>query len=294
MRQLFASSERNEIATGLRDYVLWTRSWESTRYLCAFVLLFAASLKSRALGEDSSTSDLFDSQFITIVIVVFESALATWLLSGVSSRWARLAALLAFAGFSATNLYAGVNGTSCGCFGHVHLGAWWMLVLDLGLTALLWWWLPTRRGDVRNIIVAACAVVLIVGVVNRSAAALQFLAAIVGRPGDRVVLVDTASWKGHPFKLFDFIDGGESLRKGRWTVVLYRHDCSRCHAAIAKQIETVDNDDRLALIEVPPFGAEHPSELAQVEHRHLDENVQWILRTPLTVRLQDGIVSALE
>jgi hypothetical protein len=114
-----------------------------------------------------------------------------------------------------------------------------------------------------------------------------------------LVLLEPEKWVGKPFPLAEHIDVGKELTRGRWTVVLYRHDCADCPAAIAEherraRAQAGDPDaPRVALIEVAPprrggrhlVGAGSPCLLGR-----LSADREWFVTTPAILSLHDGRV----
>ena len=118
-----------------------------------------------------------------------------------------------------------------------------------------------------------------------------------------LVLLEPEKWVGKPFPLAKYVDVGEEVTRGRWTVVLYRHDCADCPAAIAEherraraQAGNLDAA-RIALVEVAPprRGGRHlvvsgsPCLLGR-----LSPDREWFVTTPAILTLRDGRVLSAE
>lgn len=114
----------------------------------ASVLLLAAFLKGYELAtEELSPSAFLASRWFLTLLVLWEAALAFWLLSGLHARLARMVALLTFLAFFQVVLYQAAAGeASCRCLGKASIGPWFMVGFDvLALAALLAW--NPARGD---------------------------------------------------------------------------------------------------------------------------------------------------
>jgi hypothetical protein len=109
--------------------------------LLGLLLLTAAALKIHGLGTDPiARMGIFSTAEFQLAIIVFELALAVWLLSGKQPLGSWVVALVTFTVFAAVNLYHGwVGQASCGCFGRLSpfISPWQMLGLDLFILAVL-------------------------------------------------------------------------------------------------------------------------------------------------------------
>jgi len=92
-------------------------------------------------------ADLWSTRAFLTSLVVFELALALWLLSGLHARSARYASIAVFFGFLQFVLHSALTGErNCHCFGETAVHPWIMVILDIALLAVLMNWRPTAPG----------------------------------------------------------------------------------------------------------------------------------------------------
>jgi hypothetical protein len=111
----------------------------------------------------------------------------------------------------------------------------------------------------------------------------------------KTVVLDPERWLGKRFPLLPFIDIGGRLEKGDWLVILYRHDCPRCRAALRElsRIAREAHASRVALIEMPPHAnAEDAVDCPGVTFARgaLRDTVDWFVETPVVLRTKNGFV----
>lgn len=123
------------------------------------ILIVAALLKTHQLATEELREQTFlTSRVFLTLLVLYETALAVGLLSGIAPGLLRWLAIITFAVFFEVSLYQGVmKYGGCGCLGKVHVSPWVMLAVDsLVLAALVLWkpspsvgrplWDPVRLG----------------------------------------------------------------------------------------------------------------------------------------------------
>jgi hypothetical protein len=267
-------------------------------------LLSAAILKGYELfAAPLPETGVWSSRAFRIAAVEAEGFLGLWLLSGLWRRGARWAALAGFHVFFTVSLSRALAGEeSCGCFGPVRIDPRWTAALDLAAILSLWRWRP-GEGQGRPVGSRDLRVVVIL---------LLFL--IVGIPGGlvlaarwpdldadgSVVILKPEKWVGHRCPLLPYADIGDELSRGRWLVVLYRHDCPHCRAVVpiyeakARAVAANPAAPRIAFLAVPPHGTplwKFASGSASLQGR-LTESKEWYGSTPAVLRLQDGVVQA--
>ncbi|NQT14793.1 MAG: hypothetical protein HQ582_18715 [Planctomycetes bacterium] len=120
---------------------------------------------------------------------------------------------------------------------------------------------------------------------------------------DDFVVLEPQGWVGKRFPLLKYIDIGDRLARGKWVVVMYRHDCSECQSAVEKceilgrQLANQRNAATVALIEMPPHhgpdDAMAPPDSVISIGRLLAHDKQWFLATPVEVSLDGGVVASL-
>jgi hypothetical protein len=254
-------------------------------------------------GDGRGTAALWDG------VAVPELLLGLWLSSGFRPVLAHRLAVGCFVAFSCFSLIQAVRGAeSCGCFGPVRVSPWHILFFDLAAVALLWVLKPAPgrasapRARRRVLAGLASSVVAAVGVVGLATAFSPRYAALSEAVpgGDRVVWLDPAKWVGKKFDLMPHIDIDADLSRGRWTVVLYHHDCSRCQEVIpgyellARRRSDRPVLPRIALVEVPPYAGpgEGPARDASAcALGRLRDSHEWFVQTPAVISLLDGIVT---
>jgi hypothetical protein len=298
----------------------WSRpaGFDVLRIVLGLVLLTAAVLKGWQLAtEPTLEKGLLTSRWFLIVAVEVEWLLALWLLSGLYKRQAWWATLGCFALFAGIALYKALSGeTSCGCFGKIHANPWYTAVLDAAVVGLLarfpWFGLdPARRRRSPEHLAYRLSCISALGFV--------FLAAVAGaiamgsyRPanidrdgllvGDSAfVVLEPQDWTGKRCPLLKHIEIGAALEQGEWDLILYHSDCPACQA-ILKQYQgttyepsTAAGLPRVALVEVPPYGTAHPADdTPSVVFGRLKTDREWMVSTPVTLQLSEGIVRSVE
>lgn len=269
------------------------------------VLMTAAALKAWPLMFSAQAAPML----WMIAQVEVEWLLGLWLLSGVRLRLAWMAALLLFTVFAGVNAVKLMRGESeCGCFGPLETSPWVTLLIDLAVIALLVFCRPPNVRQKRPNAASETRtrpLFLLAGFGVTAALAAAVLMSwnmpqpLVGR--ERIsqtrtkLYVRPARWSGQVFPLLDYMDIGDRLAKGRWRVLLYHHDCSRCREAIQSWIRGDVGEDFYgrALVEVPPFGSLDAAAVAEARgwvHGRLSDDHTWFVPTPVFVQIQDGIV----
>jgi len=110
-------------------------------------------------------------------------------------------------------------------------------------------------------------------------------------------VLEPETWVGRELPILEYIDIGESLKKGTWLVLLYHHDCPDCDRAIGRyqQIahDLVGNEDflQITLIEVPPYGPAPVSRNSPHTLGRLADVKEWFLTTPAVVLVENSKVS---
>ena len=273
--------------------------FDVVRIVLGSVLVVASFLKGFDLLTDPLAGyDVIGPRWLLIVLVGFEWGLGLWLLAGFHPRLTRWVAIACFSVFAGTTLMMALAGeSSCGCFGRVRVSPWLTLSFDLAAVGALLSFPPVvadyptvKSKSSRLRLVGLLTFALWVSVPWAIAAATIH--------GDKVVL-DPETWVGKRFPLLGSIDIGHELAKGRWTIVLFRHNCSACASAIPRYEEmarkAINDPDvpRIALIEIPPYASSNErvvSSESPCKLGRLDESKVWSIATPTTISLLDRIV----
>jgi hypothetical protein len=246
-----------------------------------------------------------------------ELAIGLLALSGFYWRRLRWIALVLFIGFAAYSFHLATTGaTSCGCFGPLRIHPWWTFGLDLAVVLGLVLSFPTdtrskiRRGEYLAPDTSPTNIQLATASLRHRASSITFAASLaisilttallvrhltaptaaaegmLQMAGDLIVL-EPEKWIGKRLPIAQFID--LDLSTGEWTVLLHRHDCPDCQAAMPKYEQLASSGTRVALVEVPPYGDFHPNGTA-CHYGRLTEKRDWFVQTPIEVTLQDGVV----
>ncbi len=293
------------------------------------LLLTAAALKGHELlTVPTIHRDFWSWRPFLIFEVEFELALGLWLLSGLFQRLAWLAALLCFGLFCSVTLYKGLTGAaSCGCFGRVHVNPWvTLLAVDLPAVAALGLSRPRpafapllscvrgrhflrtgREASLRHVLteytrpLPSWRRLAATAAVGMAVLGLTTPILVLHEPPTitlRYEVLEPETWVGQELPILPHIDIAERLGKGQWLAVLYHHDCPDCAAAIPlyEQMarDLAGNEDflRVALIEVPPYGAGPVSGDSPCALGRLDESKEWFVTTPAVALLADGRVTS--
>jgi len=282
------------------------------RIALGLLLLSAAGLKGYQLAT-SPTPDthLLNTRWFLILTVEYELMLGLWLLSGWRKRDAWLITLISFAVFACVTLYKAISGeASCGCFGQVEVNPWVTLVLDLSIVAALLIWRPTAKQTPRQAnqqskrLIATLALAALLGgpagylMANYTPAALADSGDIFG--DSEFVVLEPETWVGKRFPLLNYIDIGDQLAKGKWTVVLYRHDCPHCleelpkYERLARELSNESNAPSVSLIEMPFYATSSNDPVSantMCLRGKLDDSREWFVQTPVSLSVDNGIVN---
>jgi len=138
-----------------------------------------------------------------------------------------------------------------------------------------------------------------------------------GEPSERetFAVLRPGEWVGREFWLAKFIDVGEELKKGKWIVVVYAHDCPHCRAAMPmyrrvaeelgmRRISGVgtmpspqpspgvpgegEAAPRMAMVQMAPYASE--GEKGAWLEGKLSARYDWFVHTPVEVFVEEGVV----
>jgi len=263
----------------------------------AALLLAAASLKANALFSGFELGSQL-AQLSLVLIVAIEIAFALWSLIGAYPIILRTCLIGLFSGFFGYSILAFSYGSSCNCFGTQSIGPIFSSTLDLLIVVALSAshaddcgreGLGCKRGAIFFVIFCSASVgaaALLLTDHMRQVGSSGFSTAGI-RPGSQLPLLNQ-------------VDLGPDLAQGRWRIVLYHHDCTKCQLLIdtivppGESIESVfirNFERHVALIELPPFAdsVRWPTNSVCV-HGHFQPDSSDIISTPLELYLQDGVV----
>jgi hypothetical protein len=159
------------------------------------------------------------------------------------------------------------------------------------------------RRNFKSILIVGC-LLAVTGLFLWAATAQQTL----GADGDieeparpfavgSLVVLEPETWKGKAFPLTRHIDVGKQLTRGEWLVILHRHDCPKCQAALRENEQSASSpaspsqSRRIALIELPPYGSPHDAPIPGILGR-LSDRFDWFVEVPVKIVLIDGIVQS--
>jgi hypothetical protein len=285
------------------------------RSLVGLLLIAAAVLKAVQLATDP-TAALVDSlsRGLLPAQIGIELALGLIVLSGRYWHTLRWFVIVLFAAFAGYSLYLALSGAaSCGCFGPIRIHPWWTFGLDLfvilgmlgsllstpnaatnesgAIPAPLMKHWPSRDpvlAVVASIIVLCTALFFHYG--GQRTAIAGGLASLRTSVGDLLIL-EPEQWIGQKLPIADSID--VDLSQGEWVVLLHRHDCPVCQEQVPKYEQRAARGERVALVEVPPYG-DFERQSNGCLYARLRETREWFVQTPVEIRLIDGVVTAVE
>jgi hypothetical protein len=199
-------------------------------------------------------------------------------------RWLALGIFVMFAVYA---LYQAIGGAaSCGCFGPVKLHPWWTFFLDVaiaaGLSASILRRTQVERASIspgllhQRVVVGSIVAISLLGATllmryaqTRSAQADGLLAS-----AGNLVILEPEQWVGKPLPIAEAID--VDLAQGEWIVLLHRHDCPDCQAAVPRY-EQLALQERVALVEVPPYDDLHVSTTGAAHRGQLSSDREWFV-----------------
>jgi len=226
---------------------------------------------------------------------------------------ARLAGILMLGSFLPVLIGdVALGSSSCGCFGAVQIPPWVTLLTDVFfLTCLLFLArgvpaLKTPRSlPTWRVLAAGLWSVLSVAVAfgltpSGSSPATTSAGTEIASSGpvEGYYLPDYSSWVGQPFSELDvagWIRGlPEDLAEGSQYLLFYRKDCEHCHE-LMEIFFAEESPLPTTAVAVPeragfPTVGIQPFVCAGCRLAELPAGVDWFLKTPVVVRLSDGVV----
>lgn len=290
---------------------------------CAGTLLLTASIfkihqlfASWIVAPPSGVvAQRLSEQGVVAAIANVEFALGALLITGHCGRLVWRLTICSFAVFAAISFSLGLTGAdSCGCFSVVRVNPWLTFAGDLAAMAALLRFPPEcsppgGRSAARSVpqllaVLGTLILSIVLGIAALAKARITIAAASEISTQGSTILLEPEKWVGKPFPLSRFIRSGDEVRRGDWTVLLYRSDCPKCQEAL-RQFEPKPSKStpaqrlrRVALIELPPFSTSgapnHPdTDSACVLRLRLDENHVWLAATPAVLKLSNSVVAAV-
>jgi hypothetical protein len=288
------------------DFSTGTRRFRWVPFVLGGLLLTAAGLKGYSLATQPTppNAGILASRPFLIAVVEMEAAVGLWLLSGLRRQTARRVALGLFGAFFAVALFKTLNGdASCACFGAaIEISPKMMLLVDILSILLLIAYAPEPHARAHRRCLgpalAACIALLIAAAVPMAG----FQAGDLDEDGECIgtgdlVLLEPEKWAGKRFPLLKYIDRGDQLKTGEWTVILYRADCPHCQEMLPYWEARAQTESRLLLVEVPsrgqlassPFSL-LPDQRKKIPNRRLKDERNWFVKVPVEIDVVNGVV----
>lgn len=278
------------------------------RWMCSGLLIGAALLKAVQLflTPEVTLAHPLGRHFLEVQIGG-ELLLGLLFASGLYWHQLRWWAAALFTGFAGYTLYLILQGAeSCGCFGPLKVHPWWTFSLDsaivLGLLFSKRTPEPQREGQEpvvpspplvgRRWIIASLMGVAVLGVtvLFRFVDQRNATAEGVSTTSGGMVILEPEKWIGKKLPIADMID--VDLSGGDWIALIYRHDCPVCQVEVLRYEQRAAAGERIALLEIPPLDGCGRKEKA-AKYGRLHEGHEWIVQTPVEVRLKDGVVTSI-
>lgn len=279
------------------------------RWITGVLLVGAALLKGAELLTDPAFVLVHPwGRYFLSVEIILELAAGLLVLSGAYLNRVRWGVLVLFSGFAAYSFVLAVRGAaSCGCFGPLKVNPWGTFGLDCAVVVGLLLSAVKRSGKQRSTestsgqiprkyILPRWATILGMSLVVVGSALLLRLAdrQTVSAEGiitfGNLVIVEPEKWTGKPLPIAASID--RDLTQGNWTVLIHRHDCPVCQELVPQFEQHAERGERIALVEVPPYGVDDRVSRGCVYAR-LKNDREWFVETPLIVELKDGFVTTV-
>lgn len=245
--------------------VRWPTGYDVVRVAVGLLLVVAAVLKThQSATEPILGTGLLDSRWLLMAVVEFELLLGLCLLGNLWRKPTWAVVLGCFALFTCVSLYKALSGrATCGCFGRVPVNPWYTTAFDAAVICSLLAWPPKKPHALfgltfkerafRGVVVLSVSLVpglaAAIAMSNQNGAALSEAADVVGN--GRIVVLKPEKWVGKRFPLFDYIAASDDLKRGKWFVLLYHHDCPACQEVLQKCANWLDASTELRQFKSP-------------------------------------------
>lgn len=225
------------------------------------ILIFAGTTKSL-------TGEALLPVYGVPVLEIAEALFGFWVFFGFTPQfcwWLLSASFITFFGIALEKSIVGE--AQCGCFGKFSIAPIYMVIFDGLAVALLaivnpqmpFILLPNLNLKLLSytLVAALYTVLVLVGIFRES-----LLGRVTIEPGEglNISKLSPNDWVGRPFPLIERIESGAKIARGKWLVMFYHGNCSRCSEAIprfvgrAHQLSNGTSGIKFALIELPPYG----------------------------------------
>ena len=251
------------------------------------ILIFAAVVKTFQLANSPWVENsIFESKLASLSLVCFELFLAALLVAGIRDGMVRGFSVVVFLAFSVINGYIWISGgPSCGCFGDISVSPLVMIVVDIGIAASLYFWIPTWRLPFAACMGFACVACAACVIWGNSFRFEKLDKASVD--SNSIVVLSKDSLVGNNIQLLEkFLESGaDEIQVGVWQIIFVHGNCSKCDELIR---ETLGSPIPTAYIVLPPFSAIDMQESELKRYYCLQEDVTWFAKTPIRLLLVDG------
>jgi hypothetical protein len=265
------------------------------------ILLVAAMLKAHQLATTPSLGEgLLHARWFNILVVEVELLFGLWLFFGLLSRLTWFATIGCFSMFALVSFYKAFSGEdSCGCFGLVKINPWITTLLDLVIVGFSLVFRPSeivfswrmffqefktlkfgkRFWIITGIVIIVYFSCVICDIFVTKNKLVELGTEFIGIDGKKTILLEPEKWVGKEFPLLPYIEPveiREKLKNGKWIVVLYHHNCTKCKEVIDELIK--NKTENLVCVEIPPFSGKFcGARLIDVQ--------SWIVESPVVVCL---------
>ena len=303
-----ATSEAPSLATspplsGFREL------WSFIAVATGLLLMTAAGFKLVSPADSYALRVTYDVPWwLLVASLQFELAVAFWLISGWQAVLARRASIALFAAFAVFSLYRALAGyETCGCFGSMRVNPWLTFLFDLSMVAVLASVRPAVKAErddwsvasVRRLSAGLAYLGVTAFVLVRSTVLANIPENVAGVTStESLVILEPEKWVGQDFPLSHELSPKVDFNEGKWLLLFYHHDCSKCqeliprYEAFASQMAKRREQLRVALIEVPPVSTKTERRSQAIQHMTLNPAKEWFVQTPMALMLESGIVKS--
>jgi hypothetical protein len=251
---------------------------------CLVGALLCFSAVEKALARSSMPEQRFDIPLAGILVELF---FGVWLfvgLYGSLTRTLSVALFICFLGVAAYRHWQGAG--SCGCFGDIRVPPMFAAILDCAVLVAL---LAVRCSDR---VEASRSRWMSFGLLAVLGSGALLSLPVLFRSDEEFEEIRLPELVDSRFPYLDDVDIGPLLAKGSWLVLLVQPGCEVCE----QEISRCEEDARrmritLAVVQLPSSVLVSPPSRDGRAVGSLSRRKRWIVRTPLSFRLDDGVVS---
>ncbi|MEQ1904790.1 MAG: MauE/DoxX family redox-associated membrane protein [Pirellulaceae bacterium] len=263
-----------------------------------FLLVVSAALKTHVLLAVPFPEFFIGGSFLlTLWVVWMEFFLAAWLASRWRSRWAKLAAVVVFTIFALISIFKLTQGaTNCGCFGAFQTSPWLSLALDVAAITCLSFNFSYEQNSSRRFVATIFALAALICFVQ-IALVIRFSPLLKSGEIDfdgygGIAFLEPSKWEGKKFPLIRWLENGDQLREGSWTVFLLISECELCHE-VQKTLPITTDEVRVAIVEFSPHSELRTEERVDAVYFQIDDEKKWFVAAPVRLEVRNGIVNSV-